>query len=109
LEVYYLDPRLRDLCSSDRDLRSEYGAEGAKKIARRVRSLHAAESLDDVMQGPGKCHPLKGKYYQDCYALWLHAGFRLVFRLMTAEEKAAKGVPDATCALVIEIIDYHEG
>jgi hypothetical protein len=39
----------------------------------------------------------------------LHAGWRLIFRLMTADERADHGVADEVAALVIEIIDYHKG
>jgi hypothetical protein len=51
----------------------------------------------------------KGAYYQGCYAFRLHGGMRLVFRLMTAEERLAHEIPQETVALVIEIIDYHDG
>jgi plasmid maintenance system killer protein len=109
LEVFFADPDLRDLCSRDRDLRAKYGAVGAKRVGQRLQLLHQAETLDDVMEGPGGCHPLHGPYYQGCFSLRLHGAYRLVFRLMTDEEKKAKGVPDKTCALVIEIINYHHG
>jgi hypothetical protein len=62
-----------------------------------------------VMQGPGRCHPLKGSYYEECFALSLHGGWRLVFRLMTASERTTHGVADEVAALVVEIIDYHQG
>jgi proteic killer suppression protein len=109
LEVFFADPRLRDRCASARELQREYGLAGAKRVGQRLRALHAAESLDDVMRGPGRCHPLKGQHYEDCYALDLLAGWRLVFRLMTANERTARGVTDDVGALVIEIIDYHDG
>jgi plasmid maintenance system killer protein len=109
LEVFFADPRLRDLCDSARDLQRRYGLEGARKVGRRLQALRTAESLDDVMRGPGGCHPLKGPDYEDCHALALHAGWRLVFRLMTADERAGQSVTDGVAALVIEIIDYHQG
>ncbi|TDD92114.1 type II toxin-antitoxin system RelE/ParE family toxin [Actinomadura rubrisoli] len=109
MEVRYADPDLRDLCASDRALRKKYGAACAKKIAIRLRALDAADSLSDLMQMPGHCHPLNGGYYEDCFAFRLHAGMRMVFRLMTAEERKAQGIPDDVAALVVEIIDYHEG
>jgi plasmid maintenance system killer protein len=109
LEVLFADPRLRDLCKSARGLQRRYGLEGAKKVGQRLQALRMAESLDDVMCGPGRCHPLKGPYYEECYSLSLHAGWRLIFRLMTANERTARGVTDEMAALVVEIIDYHDG
>ena len=107
--MFFADPRLRDLCDSARDLQRRYGLEGARKVGQRLQALRTAESLDDVMRGPGRCHQLKGPDYEDCHALALHAGWRLIFRLMTAAERADHGVADEVAALVIEIIDYHKG
>lgn len=109
MEVRYADPDLRDLCASDRDLRKKYGAEGARKIGMRLRALEAAESIDDLMCMPGRCHPLKGAYYGGCFAFVLHAGWRLVFRPMTEEERRIAEIDDEPAALIIEIIDYHGG
>jgi plasmid maintenance system killer protein len=109
VEVRYADQDLRDLCADERALRCKYGAEGAKKVGMRLAALAAAESIDDLMRMPGKCHPLKGGYYQDCFAFWLHAGYRLVFRPMTDEEREEQQIPDEVAALVVEIIDYHSG
>ncbi|MEO3782442.1 hypothetical protein ABGB12_03865 [Actinocorallia sp. B10E7] len=109
MEVFFADGHLAALCGSHRGLRAKYGDAGAKKVLQRLRLLRQAEDLDEIMAGPGKCHPLKGAYYQDCHALRLHGGFRLVFRLMTDKEKAEAGVITQNSALVIQIIDYHEG
>ncbi|TDC61295.1 killer suppression protein HigA [Actinomadura sp. GC306] len=109
MEVRYADPDLRDLCASDRALRRKYGAVCARRIATRLRTLEAADSVDDLMRAPGRCHPLNGTYYGDCFAFRLHGGLRLVFRLLTDEERKAQEIPDDTAALVVEIIDYHEG
>ena len=109
MEVRYADPDLRDLCADERALCREYGAEGANKVGTRLAALRAAESIDDLMQMPGRCHPLKGHYYQDCFAFRLHAGWRMVFRPMTEEERSEAGIPDEIAALVVEIIDYHSG
>ncbi len=109
MEVRYADPDLRDLCASDRALRKKYGAEGARKIGIRLRTLEAAESIDDLMCTPGRCHPLKGSYYAGCFAFVLHAGWRMVFRPMTEEERRTAEIEEETAALVVEIIDYHSG
>ncbi|MFC4912809.1 type II toxin-antitoxin system RelE/ParE family toxin [Actinomadura gamaensis] len=109
MEVRYGDPDLRALCESDRDLRRKYGSECAKKIRTRLQALRVADSIDDLMQMPGHCHPLKGDYYEDCYAFRLHGAMRLIFRPMTDEERAAEGIPDVQTALVVEIINYHCG
>ncbi|MEU8804458.1 hypothetical protein [Spirillospora sp. NPDC048819] len=109
MEVRYADPDLRDLCASDRALRRTYGAVCAKRIEARLRTLDAADSIDDLMRAPGHCHPLNGEYYKGCFAFRLHGGLRLIFRLMTDEERKDQEIPDDTAALVVEIIDYHQG
>ncbi|MEU6041739.1 type II toxin-antitoxin system RelE/ParE family toxin [Actinomadura sp. NPDC047616] len=120
MKVYFADRRLRDRCADDRELRKEYGAEGAKKIRLRLAVLAAAESLDDVMRAPGKCHPLQGDR-AGCYAMMLHAGWRLVFQLFTGRDgeesvfrliaiedgQEAPGAPGEVAALATEIVDYH--
>lgn len=118
MKVYFADRRLRDRCADDRELRREYGAEGARKIKLRLAVLAAAESLDDVMRAPGKCHPLHGDR-AGCYAMTLHAGWRLVFQLLTGRDGEESGfrliaiegereTPGEVAALVTEIVDYHE-
>ncbi|WP_157530835.1 type II toxin-antitoxin system RelE/ParE family toxin [Microtetraspora niveoalba] len=87
-------------------MRKAYGAEGARKLQQRLQALRAAESMDDLFQMPGRCHPLRGGY-ADCYAMDLHQGWRLVFRLMTSEEKAEQGLGEEDAALIVEIVDYH--
>ncbi|MEU8341946.1 hypothetical protein AB0C74_09635 [Spirillospora sp. NPDC048832] len=109
MEVRFADPDLRDLCASDRALRKKYGAEGARKIGMRIGALAAAESIDDLMRMPGHCHPLKGAYYSGCFAFCLHAGWRMVFRPMTDEERRVAEIVEEIAALVVEIIDYHGG
>ncbi|MEV0581612.1 type II toxin-antitoxin system RelE/ParE family toxin [Nonomuraea sp. NPDC050310] len=104
--MFYADNRLELLCHSARDLVKRYGQEGARKVGQRLQALRVADCLDDLFAMPGRCHPLHGKY-GGCYAMDLHQGWRLVFRLMSAEEKAAKGLAEDEAALVIEIVDYH--
>ena len=109
MEVLYADDDLRKLCASYRDLRARYGDVGAKRILQRIQILGLADTIDDVMQGPGRCHPLKGAYYEACYALRLDGGFRLIFRLATDEEKEAAKISTGQAAVVVEITDYHDG
>ncbi|GAA1014900.1 hypothetical protein GCM10009556_050670 [Acrocarpospora pleiomorpha] len=108
MEVRYVDPRLRDLVASDRALRAKFGDVCARKIKIRLSALRAAETLDDIMNGPGRCHPLKGDY-SDCYALRLDGGMRLIFRLENSEEQDRPDITVGVCILVIDITDYHEG
>lgn len=106
MEVLYADRRLQLTCESDRAMRRAYGAEGARKIRQRLQALRVAETLDDLFHMPGRCHPLHGDY-AGCHAMDLHQGWRLVFRLMTYEEKAEQGLGKDDAALVVEIVDYH--
>ncbi|MEV4833517.1 hypothetical protein AB0K05_03285 [Nonomuraea sp. NPDC049486] len=106
MEVFYASSRLELLCLSARELVRAYGREGARKVGQRLQALRAAETLDELFTMPGRCHPLRGTY-ADCYAMDLHQGWRMVFRLMTSEEKKERGIEEGAAALVIEIVDYH--
>ncbi|MFF5248151.1 type II toxin-antitoxin system RelE/ParE family toxin [Streptosporangium sp. NPDC000095] len=87
-------------------MRKVYGAEGARKLRQRLQALRVADTLDDLFHLPGRCHPLRGDY-AGCHAMDLHQGWRLVFRLMTSEEKTGQELEEKEAALVIEIVDYH--
>lgn len=113
MEVFYADSRLRDLCTSFKELCARFGQVGAKRVLQRIQFLEQSDSIDEVLQGPGRCHPLgkdfKGGYYKDCFSSRLDGGWRLVFRLMTDVEKKTHGARTDQAALVVEIIDYHDG
>ncbi|GAA3443488.1 type II toxin-antitoxin system RelE/ParE family toxin [Planomonospora venezuelensis] len=108
MEVFYADIRLQAICASAREMRKQFGEEGAKKLQLRLQALRVSETLDDLFQMPGRCHPLRGDR-AGCHAMDLHQGHRLVFRLMSLEEKIEQGLSEEQAALVIEIVDYHRG
>jgi proteic killer suppression protein len=58
LEVNFDDPRLEELCRSDKGLRKECGLVRAKRIGQRLKDLGAAETLEDMRSMPGRCHEL---------------------------------------------------
>ena len=112
MEIAFADGRLRDLCDSSGALRRKHGADGEKKIRRRLDELHAATTLAEIGTLPGpRCEELKGAR-KGQLSVRLHGGFRLIFRptQQPAPCKPDGGLDwtavDAVHVLAIE--DYHE-
>ncbi len=110
MEVVFQNEKDKRAFSDHRSLQRRWGAEGAKKVARRLQQLAAAPSLADMRALPGRCHELgadrKGQLAVDVY----HP-YRLVFR-PTANPPPAK--PDGgldwsavDSVTIVEIVDYH--
>ena len=62
MEILVSDKRLRKVIDDDAACRRQYGADMAKKLALRLASLRAADSLADFWppkSGPERCHELK--------------------------------------------------
>jgi proteic killer suppression protein len=66
-------------CSSDRAGTRRFGAERWALLKRRLESLAAAPTLEDMSGVPGNCHPLTGNRAGQ-FAISVTASYRLVFR-----------------------------
>jgi plasmid maintenance system killer protein len=111
VEVSFETERLAKICNSEKALVRSYGPEGAKRIARRLTQLAAAASLEDLRNGPGRCHELVGDR-DGCLSLDLNGPIRLIFRPGDVEPGRRKDrglVWEAVIeVVVIEIVDTHE-
>jgi len=110
VEVSFDTERLAKICNSDKALVRSYGPEGAKRIARRLTQLSAAACLEDLRNGPGRCHELAGDR-AGRLSLDLNGPYRLIFRPGDAEKARREdgGLMWAavTEVIVIEIVDTH--
>jgi plasmid maintenance system killer protein len=82
MDIFISDKRLRKVIDDDATCRREYGADMAKKLALRLASLRAAESLADFWppkSGPERCHELKGDR-KGTFSVDLKQPYRLLFR-----------------------------
>ncbi len=82
MDILISDKRLRKVAHDDTACRREFGVDMAKKIALRLASLRAAESLFDFWppkSGPERCHELKGDR-KGTFSVDLNQPYRLLFQ-----------------------------
>jgi plasmid maintenance system killer protein len=82
MEIFISDKRLGKVIDDDVACRRQYGADMAKKLALRLASLRAADSLADFWppkSGPERCHELKGDR-KGTFSVDLNQPYRLLFQ-----------------------------
>ena len=111
MDILFANDRTMKLINEERRLKREYGADGAKLIARRMYDLKAAASLKDVALLPGRCEELRGNR-KGQVSLRLHGGHRLVFE---AADEPLPRRPDGGLdwaavrrIRILEIVNYHD-
>jgi plasmid maintenance system killer protein len=97
-------------CSGDRAGARRFGAERWAILKRRLESLAAAPTLEDMRGVPGNCHPLTGNRAGQ-FAINVTASYRLVFRpAHDALPLLSDGGIDRRLVTRIrleEVVDYH--
>lgn len=108
VEYAFADRRLQRACASEAKLRSEYGAERARKINQRLQQLRVAESLADLTTMPGRFHAL-GSDRAGCFSLDLDGPYRLIFEPGKGPEDGDDDLDLASVhsVVVLEVVDYH--
>ncbi len=82
MEIIISDRSLRKVIDDNAACRRQYGENMAKKLALRLASLRAAESLADfwpAKSGPERCHELKGDR-KGTFSVDLNQPYRLLFQ-----------------------------
>ena len=98
MEVRYKSKSIEKVCTKASVAEKKYGRDMAGKIRQRIDQIHAADTVEQMIQfGIGRCHPLH-QNRQNQYAVDLVHPMRLVF------EKKGNEVQIAN---IIEITDYH--
>lgn len=85
------------VCTDERVMRKEVGADVAKALKRRLAELRSAETIEDVLHGPGRWETLQTDPGRQ-WSARLSANWRLIVE--------TEG-PDATTAVVVRVQDYH--
>ena len=98
MDITYKNKKIEKVCTDVKAAERTFGREMADKIHQRIDELHAADTVEMMIQWHiGRCHPLtqnrKGQYAMDL----IHP-FRLVF------EKKGEEIQIAN---ILEIVDYH--
>lgn len=78
MNITFSDKTLKKVINDDRKLYRQYGPKRAGLIKRRLDSLHAAETLEDIRNVPGKFHELTGNR-KGTWACDLDHPYRLIF------------------------------
>jgi hypothetical protein len=99
VDVAFENRRLHRLCASAQELRRALGARGERRLRAHIKSLLAAESLEEFRSLPGRCRELPGGRY----ALELGKGKRLTFRCTASDD----GVVWAAVRSIV-LIDIEE-
>jgi len=110
VDIEFSTNQLRKVCNDTKKLTRKWGADQAKRLRRRLDDLHAAPTLEDMKQLPGRCHELNGnRDGQLCLDL-VHP-YRLIFE---PASNPAPSKPDGgldwgavTAIRVLGVVDTH--
>lgn len=98
MEIGYRTKKLRKVCTDASAAEKTYGRRMAEIIQMRIDQIHAAESVEELIQYHiGRCHLLK-QDRRGQYAMDLEQPYRLVF---IKDEGGIQAVE------IWEIVDYH--
>jgi proteic killer suppression protein len=97
MELQYASRDLERICTDERRMVRELGAQVAKALKLRIAELRRVREFADLLLGTGRWEPLAA----DRSGQW-SARLTANFRLIVQEERDG-----GAFALVIEITDYH--
>lgn len=111
MDISFVSTKLRKIFNSEKELNREYGTEQARTIMRRMATLKAAASLDDVPRlPPDRRHELTGDL-QGHFAVDLKHPCRLLFLPNNdpLPKKADGGIDlqKVTTITITKVKDYH--
>lgn len=111
MEVCFASRKMQKTCSSEKEMKREWGNVLAKKLQQRLMELKAADTLDDISRlPPARCHELKGGRKGELSLDVTHP-YRLVFRPDhdPSPFKSDGGLDwtKVTKVVVLEVVDTH--
>lgn len=108
--IDFSSSKLRKLCSSDKAMRKEWGAEMAKKLKQRLADLEAIASLEEAKYLPGRCHELTEDRSGQLAMDLVHPQ-RLIFvpdhKPIPVHSSGGLDWQQVTAIRIVEIVDYH--
>lgn len=112
MRVEFKTEQLRKVCESEKEMARKYGAEGAKKLRRRLAEIEAAPTLADLKRVPqARLHPLT-KDRAGQWSVALDGGRRLCFDPRPVPVPTLKDggvdLSGVTGAYLLEVVDYHD-
>ncbi len=110
INIAWSERKLAKACASDRDGQRKWGPDQWKVLKRRIASLEAAATLDDMEGVPGRCHGLHADR-RNAFAVTLWGSYRLVFvpdhDPMPTLDDGGIDRSRVTRILITEVVDYH--
>jgi plasmid maintenance system killer protein len=110
IDISWSDHKLEKNCVSDARGQRTWGADQWKLLKRRLASLLAAPTLDDMEGVPGRCHQLTGDR-RGQFAISLGGSYRLIF---VPDHDPIPTLADGgidrslvTKISITEVVDYH--
>lgn len=98
MEIQYSNRSIEKVCTNASVAIKKHGQEMAYKIHQRIGEIHAADSVEQMIQFKiGRCHALR-QNRKGQYAVELVNPYRLVFEKRENEIQVVN---------IIEIVDYH--
>jgi plasmid maintenance system killer protein len=111
VDISFATSALEKVCNDDRAAKRALGADGAKKLRRRLDDLAAAADLSVMRNLPGRSHELK-KDLAGRLAVDLDGGRRLVFEPahdpIPRKDDGGLDWSRVTAVRVTAIGDYHD-
>jgi proteic killer suppression protein len=112
MKVSYRTTKLRKQCANAKSRQKAFGTERARRLARRLTALEAADNLGDLKNTPGRLHALTGDRAGQL-SLDLDGPFRLILEPVTDQDEAFNCADTATWhrinhVRVVGIEDTHE-
>lgn len=111
MNIAFSTNSLEKIFNTERKLVTEYGAEIAKKIKRRMAVLHAADCLEQVpVKPPERRHELSGKL-KGAFAVDLKPPHRLIFKPqqnpVPLKDDGGINLRKVTAITILRVEDYH--
>lgn len=111
MKIRFRTKRLAKDCADDRSRRRAFGADRVERLRKRLTTLLAAQSLEDVRHAPGRFKPLRGDR-KGRFSADLDHPYRLIFEPVIDDVGSASGPSglDWTKIAQVRILgieDYH--
>ncbi|MCX7050082.1 MAG: killer suppression protein [Candidatus Sumerlaeota bacterium] len=112
MDILFANNRLKKACNIFQKAVKEWGNTRAGKIYERLKTLRAADCLEDVRNTPGDCHEYKHRK-DYCMSMDLDGGWRLLFipatePIPTLPDGSSLNWSNVTTVMIVSVEDPHD-
>jgi proteic killer suppression protein len=109
MRIIFTSKKMRNACSSEKEMIKAFGKDCAKKLMQRLMELDAAPTMDQIPRH-ARCHPLISDL-KGSYAVDLVQPYRLIFKPCIGDPPLKSGggldLSSVDTIEIIRVIDYH--